>query len=197
MGPVRKRAFVKAAISSIHAKGFMQLTMADVAREAGVSTGLIHHYLGSKDQLLNETMRYLLNELQQILQAKLSGATTPQERLDAIIESNFTKEQMRPEVVSAWLAFYVQAQRSEPLNHLLHIYSRRLQSNLTSAFKAHMSPTKARLAAESTAALIDGFWLKAVLVQGVINHKHAVKVLKKHVAQQIQTAEQEKASDGI
>ncbi|MCV6545894.1 MAG: transcriptional regulator BetI [Cohaesibacter sp.] len=185
----RKRAFVEAAIASIHKKGIVALTMADVAREAGVSAGLIHHYLGSKDQLLHATMRHLLHELQQILKHRLSRAKNPHKRLEAIIESNFTSEQMRPEVVSAWLAFYVQAQRSDSLSHLLHIYSRRLQSNLTAGFAAHDMPlARARIAAESTAALIDGFWLKAVLVEGVMNHKHAVKVLKRHVAQQIEEA---------
>lgn len=185
LAPERKRAFVEAAIASIHKKGIVALTMADVAREAGVSTGLIHHYLGTKDQLLHATMRHLLHELQQILKTRLAKAKTPHKRLEAIIESNFTTEQMRPEVVSAWLAFYVQAQRSDSLSHLLHIYSRRLQSNLTAGFRAHMPLSRARLAAESTAALIDGFWLKAVLVEGVMNHKHAVKVLKRHVDQQI------------
>jgi TetR/AcrR family transcriptional repressor of bet genes len=188
LGPERKRAFVEAAIASIHKKGIVALTMADVAREAGVSPGLIHHYLGTKDQLLHATMRYLLHELQQILKTRLAKAKTPHKRLEAIIESNFSTEQMRPEVVSAWLAFYVQAQRSDTLSHLLHIYSRRLQSNLAAGFRAHLPPPRARLAAESTAALIDGFWLKAVLVEGVMNHKHAVKVLKQHIDQQIEQA---------
>ncbi len=188
MGPVRKRAFVEAAIRAIHEKGFTQLTMADVAREAGVSAGLIHHYLGSKETLLTETMRFLLNELQRCVQERLAEASTPQERLDAIIESSFDSVQMEPATVSAWLAFYVQAQRNEETAKLLTIYSRRLHSNLVSAYRAHLPLEEARCAAHSTAGLIDGFWLRAVLVKHEAGRHRAITLLRRHVAQQLKYA---------
>ena len=103
--------------------------MADVAREAGVSSGLIHHYLGSKDHLLTETMRYLLSDLMTSVQDQLAEADGPRARLEAIVRASFADEQMLPETVSAWLAFYVQAQNNAALAHLLNIYTRRLHSN--------------------------------------------------------------------
>lgn len=185
MGPVRKQAFIQASIRVIHDKGFAHLTIADVAREAGVSSGLVHHYLGSKDQLLTETMRHLLHDLSSNMQLRVSKAQTPMERLDAIIETCFDDSQMQPETVSAWLAFYAQAQRSEALAKLLTIYSRRLHSNLVNAYRFYLSVEEARMAARSTAALIDGFWLRAVLVKSEADRYQALRLLRRHVSQHI------------
>ena len=57
MEPLRRRELIGAAIESIHAQGMAQVTMGDIARRAGVSAGLAHHYFGGKDQLLSATMR--------------------------------------------------------------------------------------------------------------------------------------------
>ena len=86
-----------------------QVTMGEIARRAGVSAALAHHYFGGKDQLLLATMRHLLSELGDEIQARLAEATTPRERLSAVIRGNFSAGQFAA-VISAWLAFYVQAQ---------------------------------------------------------------------------------------
>jgi TetR/AcrR family transcriptional repressor of bet genes len=63
MGPVRRRQLVEAAIAVIHDEGFAKATVARIARRAGVSTGIVHHYFADKDALLTATMRSLLAEL--------------------------------------------------------------------------------------------------------------------------------------
>ena len=109
MAPVRRRAFVEAAIRSIHDRGFVDLTTGDVAREAGLSQGLVHHYFGSKGALIIATMRHLLIEFGAGIRERLREAKTPRARLSAIMDGSFCDEQLQPEVISAWLTFYVQA----------------------------------------------------------------------------------------
>ena len=60
MEPVRRKALIAAAIDAIHDRGMGQVTMGEIARRAGVSAALAHHYFGGKDQLLLATMRHLL-----------------------------------------------------------------------------------------------------------------------------------------
>ena len=60
----------------------------------------------------------------------MAAATTPRERIAAVIRGNFAACQFRPAVISAWLAFYVQAQNDPEARRLLRIYRRRLESNL-------------------------------------------------------------------
>lgn len=49
------------------------------------------------------------------------------------------------------------------LHRLQNVNSKRLFSNLLSSFKQLMSDSDANLAAELSAAMIDGLWLRAVL----------------------------------
>ena len=63
MEPMRRKALISAAIEAIHDRGMGQVTMGEIARRAGVSAALAHHYFGGKDQLLLATMRHLLSEL--------------------------------------------------------------------------------------------------------------------------------------
>ena len=87
MEPVRRKALIAAVIDAIHERGMGQVTMGEIARRAGVSAGLAHHYFGGKDQLLAATMRHLLSELGDEIQARLAKARTPQERIVAIVRA--------------------------------------------------------------------------------------------------------------
>jgi TetR/AcrR family transcriptional regulator, transcriptional repressor of bet genes len=163
MEPLRRKALISAAIEAIHARGMGQVTMGEIARRAGVSAALAHHYFGGKDQLLLATMRHLLGELGEEIQARLAQATTPRERLSAIIRGNFAADQFRPAVISAWLAFYVQAQTDPEARRLLHVYTRRLESNLLHALRDLTSREDAARIAETAASLIDGQWIRRSL----------------------------------
>lgn len=163
MEPVRRQALIAAVIETIHDRGLGQVTMGEIARRAGVSAGLAHHYFGNKNQLLLATMRHLLTELGDEIQVRLSDASTPRERIRAIVEGNFSACQFRPAVISAWLAFYVEAQTDPEARRLLRIYQRRLESNLLHALQDLVDRKRAVEIAELVAATIDGLWIRRSL----------------------------------
>ncbi len=72
MEPLRRKALVDAALRTIGHHGSLNVTMSDIAREAGVSAALAHHYFGSKQQLLLETIRSLLRDLRRDAVAALT-----------------------------------------------------------------------------------------------------------------------------
>jgi TetR/AcrR family transcriptional repressor of bet genes len=181
MEPVRRKALISAAIEAIHARGMAQVTMGEIARRAGVSAALAHHYFGGKDQLLLATMRHLLTELGEEIQARLAAATTPQARLSAIIRGNFAPCQFRPAVISAWLAFYVQAQTDQEARRLLRIYTRRLESNLLHALRELTTRERAARIAEAAAALIDGLWIRRSLAPGSPDPDSAASLVEQMV----------------
>jgi TetR/AcrR family transcriptional repressor of bet genes len=166
MEPVRRKALIAAAIDAIHDRGMGQVTVADIARRAGVSAGLAHHYFGGKDQLLLATMRHLLAELGREVRVRLKAADGPEARLSATIQGNFAPGQFRAEVISAWLAFYVQAQTDAEAARLLRVYRGRLRDNLVHALQGSTDRERAEQAAEVAAALIEGLWLRRSLAAG-------------------------------
>ncbi len=185
MKPVRRKQLIAAAISSIHEYGLADATLARIARKAGVSTGIIHHYFDDKNDLIFETMRSLLEDLRSETVGRLRKAAEPRERVFAIIDASFTHKQFTVEVMTAWLALYGSARNSERLSRILQIYACRLSSNLRHAFRGLMSAQEAALAAEGTSAMIDGLWLQYALRGGLPDPDHARRLLHTYVDMQI------------
>ncbi|RFC68793.1 MULTISPECIES: choline-binding transcriptional repressor BetI [Mesorhizobium] len=181
MPPLRRKELIDAAILTIGERGTLDVTMTDIAGRAGVSSALAHHYFGAKDELLQATMRQLLADLTVEMQQALGRAASPRERISAIVNVNFSVGQFRPEVVAAWLAFYVEAQRSPPLRRLLRIYVRRLRSNLMSGLTPLVSRNQADIMSEGIAALIDGFYIRRALKDGLPNPRGAAAVIEHYV----------------
>lgn len=181
----RRRSLISATVDAIHESGYSDITMAQIAKRAGVSGGLVHHYFGSKDQLLAATMRHLLNELGREIRENLSKAETPRRKISAIIEGNFAVDQFQPAVIAAWLAFYVQSRTTDSNRRLLRIYAARLASNLTHNLKAFMPRDEALRVAEGTASMIDGVWIRQALSDGPTDRQAAVAMVEDYVETQI------------
>lgn len=177
MEPLRRRALIDATISAIGERGSLDVTMSEIAGRAGVSSALAHHYFGAKDELLQATMRHLLAELNADTRHALSIANTPRERVIAVIAVNFSDKQFQPETIAAWLAFYVEAQKSTALRRLLRVYARRLHSNLMSGLSGLMPQADAGRTAEAIAALIDGLYIRRALKQGEPDAESAITLV--------------------
>ena len=159
MEPIRRAALVKATIDEIGAAGSLDVTVGRIAKRAGMSTALAHHYFGGKDQIFLAAMRHTLTVYAAEVRGALGMATTPRERLTAIIRASFTASSFRRETIAAWLNFYVLARSDDAARRLLTIYRRRLRSNLTHDLRKLIG-ADAPDAAERLAALIDGLYLR-------------------------------------
>ncbi len=187
MEPLRRRALIDATLSAIGSRGSLDVTMSDIAGRAGVSSALAHHYFGAKDDLLLATMRHLLAELNADTRHALSACRTARERVSATIAVNFSDKQFKAETIAAWLAFYVEAQKSMALRRLLRIYARRLHSNLMSGLVQLMPRPDAEQAAEAIAALIDGLYIRRALKDGAPNATGAVAIVEDYLETQLAT----------
>jgi TetR/AcrR family transcriptional repressor of bet genes len=181
MPPLRRRALIDAAILTIGERGTLDVTMSEIAGRAGVSSALAHHYFGAKDGLLQATMRHILTELNADVRKALATSRTARERVSAVIAVNFSETQFQPEIIAAWLAFYVEAQKSEPLRRLLRVYARRLHSNLMSGLTGLLQRAEAERAAEAIAALIDGLYIRRALKDGTPNAASAIALVEDYL----------------
>jgi len=166
MEPIRRAAIVKATIDEIGLAGSLDVTVSQIAKRAGVSAALAHHYFGGKDDMFLAAMRHILTLYGAAVRAALAGAGTPRARLEAVIRASFQTEQFRGHVVSAWLNFYVAAQTSPHAQRLLRVYQRRLRSNLVHDLRPLVGG-RAGAVADTLAALIDGLYIRAALGPGL------------------------------
>lgn len=162
MEPIRRRALIEAAVEAIGDRGGLDVTMSQIARRAGVSPALAHHYFGAKEQLFVATMRHLLGQFGRSVAAALRGERDPRRRLSLIVAESFAPAQFAPGTVSAWLAFYVHAQNEAGARRLLGVYARRLHANLIHDLRPLAGADAPRIA-EGVAALIDGLYIRRAL----------------------------------
>jgi TetR/AcrR family transcriptional regulator, transcriptional repressor of bet genes len=165
MKAARRAALVEAAIATIGEAGTIDVTVNAIARRAGVSSALAHHYFGSKERIMFAAMRHILRVFGAQVRTALATAKTPAERLEAIIRASFDQENFRRDVVSAWLNFYVMAMTSPSAQRLLVIYQRRLRSNLVHELRQIVGGDRAESAAQIVAAMIDGLYIREALNQ--------------------------------
>lgn len=161
MEPQRRDALVRATIAEIALSGARDVTVARIAKRAGMSPALAHHYFGSKERMLLAAMRFILSDFGAEARAALARADTPRARLDAIVRSSFSPANFDADVVAAWLNFYVQAHRDADARRLLHVYHARLRSNLVHALRSLTTDPEGM--AEGIGALIDGLYMRQAL----------------------------------
>lgn len=162
MEPIRRAALIKATIDEIGEVGSLDVTVGRIARRAGMSSALAHHYFGGKEDIFLAAMRHTLTVYGAEVRGALTMAQTPRDRAEAVIRAGFSTTNFRPEVIAAWLNFYVMAQRSPQARRLLTIYQRRLDSNLRHALRPLVGDA-APAVARRMGAQIDGVYLRQAL----------------------------------
>lgn len=175
MEPLRRAALVDATINCIGKAGSLDVTVSQIAKAAGMSSALAHHYFGAKDQIFLAAMRHILFGFGETVREQRTGAQTPRARLEAILRASFDTEQFRAPVISAWLNFYVQAQLSPDAARLLAVYQRRLRSNLIHDLRPLVG-ARAEESAQILAALIDGFYIRAAIGTAPVSPQEAVRL---------------------
>lgn len=167
MEPIRRAALMQATIDEIGAVGNLDVTVSAIAKRAGMSSALAHHYFGGKEQIFLAAMRHVLRVYAAEVRAALRAARGPHARIEAVIRAGFSSTNFQPNVIAAWLNFYVLAQTSEDANRLLHVYQRRLHSNLVHDLRPLIGD-RAENAAVRIAGLIDGSYLRQGLARGQV-----------------------------
>lgn len=178
MEPIRRQQLIKAAIEVIAEHGFSEATVTRIAKAAGVSGGIIHHYFGGKNELLEGAMRSILADLHAEVSRRLEGVTDPRERLHALIAGNFCDSQFSAQAVAAWLAFWSQSPYVPALFRLQQINARRLRANLLHALRQLLPAERAEAATFMLMVLIDGLSLQAALKPGTITPEAAQRLMR-------------------
>ncbi|KFK95095.1 MULTISPECIES: transcriptional regulator BetI [unclassified Serratia (in: enterobacteria)] len=160
----RREQLIDAAFATIGNVGLAGVTISQVANQAGMSTGIVSHYFGDKEGLLNATMRKVLCDLRDaVAEYRKKAGASAQEQLFAIIDGNFHPSQTSALSMRTWLDFWAASMHQPKLRRLQRANDSRLFSNCCFQFQRHLPKEQARKAARGLAAMIDGLWLRGSL----------------------------------
>jgi len=109
--PVRRQQLIDATIVVLARKGYSALTVADVAKTAGLSVGIINFHFESKEKLLAACLTYLAEEYYRNWQSALAapGASVA-EKLQLVVLGDFNDKIFTPDKLAAWIAFWGETQ---------------------------------------------------------------------------------------
>jgi AcrR family transcriptional regulator len=143
----KARRIIEAMRSSVGERGAAGSTFDHVAREAGVSRGLLHYYFGSKEQLLIEVVRHDCDVRIQAMDERIEG---------------------EPGSLAVTYEMLSASRRSEDIRAELAELYRRWRAHLAESLRAKEREGVVRLQGEPEAvasmlfALGDGFGIQVV-----------------------------------
>lgn len=157
---------VEAMRASVAARGIAGSTFDHVAREAGVSRGLLHYYFQTKERLLVEVVRRECQVRGELLGQAVAGAGGADDLIDALVRSF---EDLMIDGSSDVVMFYellTLAQRNTEIASELEELSRTLRLQLAEALRAGRAAGVFELRAEPDdvasflLALADGVMIR-------------------------------------
>ncbi|NIZ15031.1 transcriptional regulator BetI [Phaeobacter sp. HF9A] len=170
---IRNEEFIEATIVTVHKRGYASVTMAEIAREAGSSAASISYYFGSKEGLMEATMRHLLRKLRTAMVAGYDRAQTPKERLYAVMDANFADSLFSVPQCNIWMQFWANAPYSTTLARLHRINRARVRSHFLAELGQLLPAAQVETARQALQSYMDGVWLQAAQSEGPLNAEAA------------------------
>lgn len=162
----RKAQLITAALDSIGKRGLLETTITHISKGAGMSRGIINFYFTSKETMLRETLKTLIDEYEaEWGEALAKAGDDGRTRLNALIAVHFGKKLCAARRLNIMSAFWGHAATQTAYRHQLDAADAKIETALTAAL-AHTlggSLEEAKNAATQLHALIRGLWLNFML----------------------------------
>jgi AcrR family transcriptional regulator len=168
-GPNRPEQILAAASRAIQQRGFANTRIADIAREAGMSTGAIHYYFDVKDEVLIAALKWASERLFDRLDELSHAAASERERLAQVFEVAVPIPGPRRGEYILWIELWVRALQDPRLLPACEALSKRWRSYFyepvrrgaeSGEFTPVSDPDEV---AERIVALVDGLGFELLL----------------------------------
>src|SRR3954469_17732435 len=170
--PGEKAARIVAAMrASVADRGVAASTFDHVAREAGVSRGLLHYYFGTKEALLVEVVRHDCDVRMAVLEEQLSGAQDADDLLGRLVLSLEERVRDEPEFFTMVFELFTISRRNDEIAAEFAELMRRTREHVAALLAAKQAEGVLHLHAEPEAiadilfSLGDGIALR-MLAEG-------------------------------
>jgi AcrR family transcriptional regulator len=116
---LRKRQITGAAYEIIAEKGYYNFTMMDIAKRAGVSSGLIHHYFKDKENMLVTLLREMQQSVRATTEQAIEEVTDPTKKLEIFMERAFALAESNKEYLYVTYDFLTQIKYNERMQRIM------------------------------------------------------------------------------
>jgi TetR/AcrR family fatty acid metabolism transcriptional regulator len=176
----KRRVILDAAVRVFARQGFHTCRVSDIADEAGVAYGLVYHYFGSKDEVLDTLFVERWDILLDAIRETDAQPTPPREKLSAIASFIIDSYRHDPELMKVIIVEVTRAANSFGRTHLAKIGEaygliadivRKAQEE--GAFSPAVSPQFAAMAFYGAIEQVLTGWIFGLLEQGEDDYERA------------------------
>ena len=172
----RRTAFAAAAFRVIAKRGLSQVTVREIAREAGFTTGALVHYFKSKDQVLIQASEYS----GMIVRDRMEHHAATRQGIDALKHVVYEALPVTPEMRgtwNVWLGFWDRATHNKDVRAITELRYKEWQGRIATLVKnaqaagelaSGVDPVRA---AQSIVSLVDGIGVRVLLTGAEISAK--------------------------
>lgn len=115
----RRTEILDAVVAVIIDVGFTEMTVADVAKRAGVSTALVHYHFSSKDALIAAALRVASDEDKQLRQALAHGPGTATRRIELVLTKSLPDSDRPDPSWVLWIETWGETRRSDEIRTVM------------------------------------------------------------------------------
>lgn len=183
----RRQQLIDATIKCISNKGLGSITLGDVAREAGLSQGIVNLHFNSKDNLLTETLKFLAEEYdQQFMQTLERAGPGPAERLLALMEMDLKPAVCDHRKLAVWFAFWGEVKAVPTYQKICAAREKKYDEiifGLTSDIISEGRYTKADAStvANALSSMTDGMWMSCLINPRSFDRAAALRSVKSYL----------------
>lgn len=184
----RRAQIVDGLLAVMAREGFERATIALVAKEAGLSPGLVHYHFENKHEILLALVQRLLAQLEARVEARLAAAgDDPRARLHAFVDAHLgLGDDADPRAVAAWVVIGAESVRERAVRAL---YSARIEAALeqlralvAACLRAEgRGARNARPLAAAILSAIEGAYLVSAGAPGVLPEGYAAPTLRRMI----------------
>jgi AcrR family transcriptional regulator/transposase-like protein len=188
----RVEEILSAACRAIVRRGFASTRIADIAEEAGMSTGIIHYYFNTKDDVLLAALNWAGEQLYCRLDELLDPDSDDVERLAKVIQLALPHEGVLRDEYLLWVELWTRVRHRPELVKECDVLSERWHRLVSDVIKRGAEHGRFKPIAdvdelaERLIALVDGFGFKAAIGYDRMRIARVRQLLLSFTAEQLQ-----------
>jgi AcrR family transcriptional regulator len=165
----RRRQLIEATIKCISKRGIGSTTLGDVAKEAGLSQGIVNLHFKSKDNLFNETLRHLAEEYKTLFENTLAkSGPGAADKLLALMELDLKPSVCEQKKLAVWFGFWGEVKAMPTYRKMCNEYDLGYDLAIEQLCEAIIAEGKcedvrAKNIAEVLSSLTNGLWLSCLI----------------------------------
>jgi TetR/AcrR family transcriptional repressor of bet genes len=184
----RRQQLIDATIKCISKKGLGSTTLADVAKEAGLSQGIVNLHFDSKDNLLAETLKYLAEDYDEhfmrVFEKQPDDAAA---RLLSLTEMDLKPPVCDRRKLAVWFSFWGEVKAVPTYQKICAARDEKYDAVMRELAEAVIEDgayegIDAQTAVDALSSMTDGMWLSCLVNPKSFDSKAAQRAVRSYLA---------------